>query len=236
MRTIAIFGAGPALGMAVARRFGREGFRVALVARSRDRLDGMVAALAGEGLEAAAFPADLTDRASVLRAVDEIEARLGSVDVVQYSPAGGDHARMSPSEIDAATAATMLESSLLTPIALVNRLLPGMVERGDGGLLFALGGAAKYPIPRLAGGGMALAGLRNYAHTLHAELEPKGVYAGTLLIGALIEGSAAHHDAAAWSADGQSLPVVSPGDLADRFWNMYLKRNRLEDEVTPDTL
>jgi hypothetical protein len=46
-------------------------------------------------------------------------------------------------------------------------------------------------MPRFAGGGVAQSALRSYVHTLHAELGPEGVYAGALLIGALIEGSEA---------------------------------------------
>ena len=38
-KTIAVFGVGPGMGRAVARRFGREGFQVALVARNQTRLD-----------------------------------------------------------------------------------------------------------------------------------------------------------------------------------------------------
>jgi short-subunit dehydrogenase len=232
MTTIAIFGAGPALGLATARRFGREGFRVALVARDRDRMDDMAKTLAADGVEAAGFPADLTDRVAALKAADAIEARLGPIDVLEYGPGGDASLRQSPSEIEAATVAPLLDKFVLTPVALVARVLPGMVERGGGGLLFALGAAAKYPMPRLASAGVAGAALRNYVHTLHAELGPKNVYAGALLIGALIEGSAAHRNASAWGREGQ-IAVVSADDLADRYWRMYVERNRPEAEVAP---
>jgi short-subunit dehydrogenase len=105
-----------------------------------------------------------------------------------------------------------------------------MLKRGDGGLLFALGASAKYPVPRLAAAGLVLAGLRNYAHTLHAELGPLGVYAGTLIIGALIEGTPAHRNAAAWTG-AEQFAVVKPADLADRCWDMYTQRDRAEEEV-----
>lgn len=236
MSTIAIFGAGPALGMAVARRFGREGFRVALVARDQGRLDAMAAELAGESIEAAGFRADLADRAAALGATDAIEARFGPVDVLEYSPTpAGSRPRVVPSQIDVATVVEPLDTHVLTPVALARRVLPGMLERGNGGLLFALGASAKYPMPRLASGGMAGAALRSYAHALHVEVAPSGVYAGTLLIGALIENSAAHRNAAAWSADtgARQLAVVTAGDLADRYWDMYVKRDRAEDEMAP---
>jgi short-subunit dehydrogenase len=228
MKTIAIFGAGPGLGTAVARRFGREGFRVALVARNAGRLDSVAGELAAEGVEAAGFAADLTDRAAALGTVDEIEGRFGPVDVLEYSPTPGEHLRRNPSELDVAAVARLLDLYVLTPVALVRRVLPGMLERGDGGLLFPMGAAAAYPMPRFAGG-LALSGLRNYVHTLNAELGPKNVYAGTLVIGALIEGSAAARNPSAWGG-GQ---VVAPEDLAERCWDLYAKRDRAEDQVTP---
>jgi short-subunit dehydrogenase len=150
MSTIAIFGAGPALGMSVARRFGREGFRVALVARDRGRLDGMAAELAVEGIEAAGFQVDLADCAAAGEIVDAIEERFEPVDVLEYSPTPtGSRPRVVPSQIDVATVVQPLDMHVLTPVALVRRVLPGMLERGHGGLLFALGASAKYPMPRL---------------------------------------------------------------------------------------
>lgn len=229
MKTIAIFGAGPGLGRAVARRFGREGFRVALVARDAGRLESMAGDLAGEGVEAAGFPADLTDREAALGAVDAIGARFGPVDVLEYSPTPGEHLRRDASGLDVAAVGRLLELYVLTPVALVGRVLPGMLERG-GGLLFAMGAAAKYPMPHFAGG-MVLASLRSYVHCLNGELGPKNVYAGTLVIGALIEGSAAARNPSAWG-NGR-VPVVPADDLAERCWDLYLKRDRAEDQVTP---
>jgi short-subunit dehydrogenase len=236
MKTIAIFGAGPALGLATARRFGREGFRAALVARDRSRLDGMVRELDSEGVEAAGFQADLTDGAAAQAAADTITARLGPIDVLEYSPGGDASLRVPPSQIDVATMAALLGKFVLTPVALVARVLPGMLARGGGGLLFALGASAKYPMPPLASGGVALSALRSYAHALHAELAPQGVYAGTLLIGALIENTAAHRNATAWASGQGQLAVIPAADLAERYWDMYVKRDRVEEEVTTASL
>ena len=64
-KVIAVFGAGAGRGVALARRFGREGFRVALVARRKDRLEELAEELRRERIEATAFPADLGDPAGV---------------------------------------------------------------------------------------------------------------------------------------------------------------------------
>ncbi|HEX3714478.1 MAG TPA: SDR family NAD(P)-dependent oxidoreductase [Trebonia sp.] len=236
MKTIAIYGAGPALGMAAARRFGREGFRVALVARSRERLDGMVRELAADGVEAAGFPADISDQRAALRAADQIEAQFGAIDVLEHSPTPGrapGRLFTGPLELDTATIAPLLDLYLLTPVALVGRVLPGMRERGRGGLLFAMGAAARYPIPQLAAGGIALSGLRSYVHTLNSALRETGVYAGALLIGAVIEDSRTHRSAGAPAVGSRPQALVPAGDLADHLWDLYAKRDRVEDLVAP---
>ncbi|MDT5033069.1 MAG: hypothetical protein QOC94_3240 [Actinoplanes sp.] len=62
MTIIAIIGAGPCLGAAVARRFGAEGFGIALVSRSQDKLDRLAAGLRAEGYTARGYAADVRDR------------------------------------------------------------------------------------------------------------------------------------------------------------------------------
>lgn len=57
--TLAIVGAGPGMGLAIARTFGRRGFDVALVARTKEQLDALADQLGREGVKAAAFPADI---------------------------------------------------------------------------------------------------------------------------------------------------------------------------------
>ncbi|WP_034270492.1 SDR family NAD(P)-dependent oxidoreductase [Actinospica robiniae] len=232
MGTIAIYGAGPSLGQAVARRFGREGFRVALVARDPEQLGEKVRALADEGIEAAGFPADIADPAAALRAADEIEARFGAIDVLEHSPTPG---RLFAGllELEPATVSALVDLYLLTPIALVNRLLPGMRERGKGSLLFTMGAAAVHPIPQFAAVSAVLPGLRGYIHTLHQTLAEEGVYAGALIVGALIEGSAAHRNAAAFATEGRQMPTVSPEDLADRLWALSAQRDRVEEILAP---
>jgi hypothetical protein len=106
-------------------------------------------------------------------------------------------------------------------------------ERGRGGLLFAMGASAKFAVPRLTGAGIALSAVRSYVHSLNAALGDSGVYAGSLLIGALIENSAAHSDAARWADGDRPMAVVSGDGLADRLWDMYVKRDRVEDVVAP---
>ncbi|MET0424259.1 MAG: SDR family NAD(P)-dependent oxidoreductase [Actinoplanes sp.] len=233
-KTVVVFGAGTGLGAAVARRFGREGYRVALVARNRDRLAALAAALAGEGVEAAVFPADLSRTDEVPALIGRIRERFGRIDVIEYAPITTD--LFTPAtELDAASEQHYLNLHLLTPIEIVRAVLPEMLERGDGGILIGQGATAVEPAPFRSGLGPAMAAARNYIQSLHGEVADRGVYAATLHIGAMIVGSAGHEAITSGqvkiSIDPALIPTIEPADLADLMWTMLTKRDRSDDLV-----
>jgi short-subunit dehydrogenase len=231
-KTIAIFGAGTGLGSSVARRFGRKDFRVALVGRRPDPLNALVAELAADGIEAAAFPADLTDTSGVPSLIAAIVARLGAIDVVEYAPSSP--APMTPAmHLDPDTLQRFVSLYLLTPVAIINEVLPAMLDRGDGGILIGHGALAVNPLPRLSGRGPAMAAMRNYLYSLHGEVAERGVYVGTVAVKGMVIGSAGHQALTsgalsfAMPTDAE-LPIIHPDELADLYWTMYTTRDRVE--------
>ncbi|MFJ3204619.1 SDR family NAD(P)-dependent oxidoreductase [Streptomyces sp. NPDC086989] len=131
-KVIAVFGAGTGLGASVARRFAREGFRVALVARRKDRLDALVEQLTGEGIDAAAFTADLSKPAEVPALIDVIRGRFGRIDVIEYGPISGEQSFAPATKLDAVTLQKDSPLLLFTPVEVVRAALPEWAERGDG--------------------------------------------------------------------------------------------------------
>jgi NADP-dependent 3-hydroxy acid dehydrogenase YdfG len=238
VKTAAIFGAGPALGLSVARRFAAEGFRIALVARGRENLDSLAAELGGE---TATFVADVLDRTQLAAAVEAIENRFGHIDVAVYSPNGLDQPRVGVLDVDPDGLPTQLDLLLLAPIALTRLLLPGMRDRGDGALLFASGTSALEPVPQLGNVGIALAAMRNYVHNLNGAVAGDGVYVGVVPIGGLIKRSAVEALLATsagaarfgdFDAEDLRLAVVDPDEIAAVFWDLYVRRDRPEQVVT----
>jgi len=232
-KTIAIFGAGTGLGASLATRFGREGYRVALVARRAAPLEERVAELTRAGIEVAAFPADLTNLDSIPALVRSIEARFGAIDVAVYQPVG--HVGFVPAvELDAAKLQAMANIFTFAPVEVAHAALPGMLARGDGAIVIVGGLTALVPMPGLSGVGPLMAAARNYIFTLNAEVQAKGVYAGTLNIGAVIEGSAGYR---AMTADGAPLdpryPVINPDDIAQELWTLVTQRDRVEAVLPP---
>ena len=230
-KTIAIFGAGTGLGASVAARFGREGYKVALIARGPTGLDLLKEKLAGQGIEAYSFPADLADLAAIPSLVNAIEAQLGSIDVALFSPISSTAYFVPAVDLEASYLQSI--SPLLTwaPIELARALMPGMRSRGDGAFIVADGLSAVLPIAGMSGPGPAFAATRNYIMTLHDEVQPDGVFAGMLHVGAMIDNSAGMAAAKAAGMALDSLPVVDPDMLANEVWSLASERNSAESIV-----
>lgn len=222
-----VLGVGPGLGMSIAHRFGREGYDVVLVSRSGDRHAGYLAELAGAGVHATAFAVDLKDRVRLLSTLDEI----GPVDVVYYGP-GGTNLDDMPNEITTATSAELRTAMewVYPVVDVVGHVLPGVVERG-GGVLIAGGLSSVVPLPMLGALALSSAALRNYALTLNAALADKGVYAGTLTIGGVIERGDIHKlvESSPERFGGLAGHTLDPDDIAEAAWQMFVKRDRAEE-------
>ena len=145
-KTIAIVGAGPGIGLAIAERFGREGFKVALISRKADALAGYVEQLKGQGIEAAGFAADVTDRPGLTAALAAAAARFGAIDVLEYSPSPAADQLRTPRNITVENEQFQLDFGVLGAVAAVQAVLPGMLERKDGALLFTTAASAQYPV------------------------------------------------------------------------------------------
>lgn len=236
-RTMAIVGTGPGLGLATAYRFGREGFRVALVARNGDRLDRFVTELAGAGITATAYPADLTRPGAVDAVAGAIDRTHGPLDVLYLNGQPVADRIATPLDVADDNLRAQLDALVYHPVALVRRFLPAMLDRGDGAVLVSLGASATTPLPVLANVGIAMAGLRNYVHTLHDTVADRGVYAGVLTVGALVRGSDPERTISTnRAASAEPLPpgldgTLDPADLADTLWHMYDERTRTEERA-----
>ncbi len=222
-KVVAVFGAGPGLGAAIGRRFGREGYRIALVARRPESVNSLVTQLTNAGIDAAGFTTDLAHTEEIPAVTDAINARFGRIDIVEYAPIAAAPFIAAERVTPAALAGYV--RLLYGPVAVANATLPGMLKRGDGAFLLTQGGSAAHPAPGRSGVGPVMAAARNWAHSLHGELADAGVYVGLLTISALITGSAGAEGIATAPS---TFSTVEPDLLADLYWDMTRTRDRIE--------
>ncbi|PKA38376.1 SDR family NAD(P)-dependent oxidoreductase, partial [Streptomyces sp. SM8] len=192
MTTFALVGAGPGLGLAAARRFGAAGHRVALLSRSADHLEPLVAELSRDGTEARAYPADVLAPDSLTAALGRAAEELGPVEILQYSPVPRADFMKPVLETTAADLDDPLAFSVKAPVTCVQAVLPGMRALGRGTLLFVNGGSAVRPAPRVAGTSIAFAAESAYARMLHDALAGENIHAAQLIIPGAIRPDAEH--------------------------------------------
>ncbi|MEO3869784.1 SDR family NAD(P)-dependent oxidoreductase [Nonomuraea sp. B12E4] len=233
-KSIAVFGTGPGVGQAIARRYGKEGYDVVLVARRREPLDLLARDLSTEGVTAHVITADLRQTAAVPALAERIRERVGDPTAVYYGPAAGDLLFVPAVDLTPDVLEHHLPVTLLTPLALIREFLPAMVERGDGAILSAQGAAVVQGRPYMSGWPTLVAAQRNYLQSLAAEVTGKGVYVGMLFIGARILGTPFEADYQRRLAQGEpvpDLPAADPAELADLLWHMHADRSRHETVV-----
>src|SRR3954453_17790659 len=151
--SIVIVGAGPNLGAAIARRFGREGMSVGLIARDRDKLQNLARQLTAAGITADFDSADIRDPGALSSAIGSLADRLGAGAVLEYSPLPAPAFMRPLLETTVDDLRANLEFSVLGAVAAVRSVIDPMLERGSGTLLFTTGGAAITPDPLRAGVG-----------------------------------------------------------------------------------
>lgn len=220
-KNLLIVGAGPGFSRCTAREFGSRGWSVHLLARSQANLDAVAARLADDGVDVHTYVGDVTkhaDLGAVLTAIDtehRIDACIfqprGSDDLVDVLQATVDNVRPN------------LDALVLGAVAVGQTLVPRMVDRGDGCVVFVGGGSARAPLPVFGNLGMAMAALRTYALTLNAALTDRGVHSAFYTVAGMI------------GAEDRVKPgQLDPRTLGERMHALVRDRDAREVLMTPD--
>ena len=181
-RVALVTGASKGMGFAVADGFASHGARVCMIARSADRLTEAAEAVAEEhGTETIAIDGDVCEPALADRAVAEVMDRWGRLDILVNNAGGpppGDFRDWSRDDWIKA-----LDANMLTPIAMIKALVPGMMERGWGRVVNITSQSVKAPIAVLGLSNSARAGLTGYVAGTSRQVAASGVTMNNLLPG-----------------------------------------------------
>ncbi len=201
-RHLLLVGAGPGLGMAVARRFAEGGFRVTLVARSTDNLGELAETLADTSAQIDTISADASEPDALGARISTLYRGHGAPGLIVYNAVMGAPDQLLSSSV--AHLQTAYAVDVIGAIVVAQVAAPAMRAAGSGTIIVTGGGFADYPIPALATVSLGKAALRSAATMLGADLEVDGIRVATLTIaGQIIAGT-----------------PFDPERIAERYWEV----------------
>jgi short-subunit dehydrogenase len=201
-RHLLLVGAGPGLGMAVARRFAEGGYRVTLVARSTDGLRDLADGLADTGAQIDTVAADASEPEGLRARIGELYNDQGGPGLIIYNAVMGSPDTLLSSSVEHLQTAYSVD--VIGAIVVTQVVAPAMRAAGSGTIIVTGGGFADYPIPALATVSLGKAALRSAATMLGADLEPDGIRVATLTIAGQIAAGTA----------------FDPESIAKRYWDV----------------
>lgn len=173
-RRALITGASVGLGKAFAQTLAAAGCHVVLVARSKDKLDALAAQLVAEhGVQAQVIVQDLTLPGAVARVCEQLHSGGEALDILINNAGFGSCGRFEQQSVS--TQLQEVQLNIAAPLELAHTLLPGMRQRGFGGIINVASTAAFQPLPYLATYSATKSFLLSWSEALWAENKDRNV-------------------------------------------------------------
>ena len=177
-RVAIVTGASSGIGAATARELARRGATVVGVARRADRLDEVMAACLRDGPASWGRPSDVGDTDACRQVVADVLDRFGRVDIVVNN--AGISPDEDPRQRALADAERIMAVNFFGPVALVDAVLPGMLERRSGSIVNVTSVSGYMPAPGEPAYGASKAALSRWSHGLTVDLHGSGVHVGVV--------------------------------------------------------
>ena len=173
-----VTGASSGIGAAFARQLAAAGSDLVVVARRRNRLDALAGELAsagpgGGGVRVETLVADLTEPDQLALVEARLRDRARPVDLLVNNAGIGGHGPFAELPVDEEERRIRL--NLVAPVRLTSAVLPGMIERGRGGIVNVSSVSGEQPIPYVATYSATKAYLTTFSEALHEEVRRQGV-------------------------------------------------------------
>lgn len=228
-RTALVLGASSGLGQAIAVALGAEGARVALAARNAENLAKTAQSVEALGGAALALPFDLADIAGIDGLVSKVEDTFGPVDILINNTGGPAPSPAAGQPLDVWEKS--FRSMVLSVIALTDRVLPSMRQRGWGRIITSTSSGIIAPIPNLAMSNTLRASLAAWSKTLSREVAKDGVTVNIVVPGRIATDRVAFLDQSAAKREGMSVEDVEAKSRAAIPMGRYGRPEEYADMV-----
>jgi short-subunit dehydrogenase len=201
-RHLAIIGAGPGVGAAIARRFAREGFRLTLLSRGAAALEAVATDVRATGAEVDTIVVDVADPRQLRNTLNALYRKDNAPGMLVYNAS-----ILAPSNLLTTDVEHLHEAynvDVVSAIVATQVAAPVMHSAGGGTILFTGGGFADYPMKELATVSLGKAALRSAATMLSVDLAGQSVRLASITIA------------------GQVKPGTpfDPDRIADTYWDI----------------
>ncbi|HXW83380.1 MAG TPA: SDR family NAD(P)-dependent oxidoreductase, partial [Candidatus Binataceae bacterium] len=157
----------------LARRFAKQ-YAVALVARGEDKLAGFAREIESSGGRALAVPADMRKEQDIVAAFERIRRELGDTDVLLYNAAMRPFGKLM--ETKPSTFENTWRVCTLGAFLAAQQVVPAMLQKGAGTILFTGATAGVKPFATSAAFGPAKFAMRGLAQVMARDLGPQGIH------------------------------------------------------------
>jgi 3-oxoacyl-[acyl-carrier protein] reductase len=202
-----VTGASKGIGLGIARELAAEGARIAISSRSRERIDD-----AAREIGAAAYVHDSLDLDGAPGLVAAVEEQLGPLDIL-VTNTGGPPAGPEPHGFGREQWEEAYRTLVLSPMALIERALPGMRERGFGRIVNVASSSVREPIPFLMLSNVHRSGLLAGFKTLARAVAADGVTVNSVLPGRIATDRTAENFGSLEAAEQAAKQTVPAGRL-----------------------
>lgn len=211
-KTIFVLGAGSGCGNHVAKKFGKEGFRVVLMARNPDHLAEYEQEFKDQGIDVVTRQVDASKPEEVTQVFQELRTQYGTPDVLFYNVGITTPDADITQEKNVGLLLERYMSDVGGAYHAIQQIADDKFSRRHGAVLVTGGGLALHPMYDYLPLSMDKAALRAMCLALYEELKKQHIYVGILTVTDVI-------------ASGEKC---DPTLLAEDFWNMYTSRTECE--------
>ena len=208
-KTIVVVGAGQGLGNHVAERFAQEDFRVVLMARGSEALAKYQQEFEAKGIETMTIALDATEPESVKAAFAQVQAQEGTPDVLVYNVCITTPDEQPLTEEDIIR---HFKADVVGAYSCIKAVATEEFAAKQGAILLTGGVACLSPFPGYLCLSMDKGALRGLALAMHNDMEPRGIFVGTVMVCGIVGGN--EH--------------FSPSNIAETYWRMYQERKDWE--------
>ena len=214
-----VVGAGNGTGGAIARRFARGGYTVCATRRDVDKLQPLLADIRAAGGEAHGFACDARNESQVDALFDDIEARIGPIEVFVFNV--GANARAGILEENARRYFELWETNCFAGFLTARKAARCMAPRGRGTMLFTGATASLRGSAGFAAFAGAKAALRALAQSMARELGPRGIHVAHAVIDGGIATEFIRENYPERYALKDQDGILNPEHIAESYWLLH---------------